>query len=73
MSQINQIWKRELVIQTKKIPNTSGLVKKTDCNTKISEVESKISSISGLVTTSALNADENKITDVNNLLKKKIL
>ena len=61
------------MIQTKKVPNTSGLVKKTDCNTKISEVESKISSISGLVTTSALNANENKITDVNNLLKKKIL
>ena len=26
--QINQIWKRKLVMQTKKIPDTSGLVKK---------------------------------------------
>ena len=38
-----------------------GIVKKTNYNTKISETKNKISCISGLVTTSALNAVENKI------------
>ena len=32
----------------KKIPNTSRLVKKTDYNAQITEIESKIPSISGL-------------------------
>ena len=54
----------------KKIPDVSGLVKKTDLNSKISEVEGKIPSISGLATTSALTAVENKITSINNLVKK---
>ena len=36
----------------KKIPETSGLAKKTDYNTKITELESNIPSISGLATTS---------------------
>ena len=34
----------------KKIPGTSGLVKKTDYNTKITETENKIPDISNLVT-----------------------
>ena len=54
----------------KKIPDVSGLVKKTDFNTKISEVEGKIPSISGLATSSALTAVENKIPDVSSLVKK---
>ena len=33
----------------KKIPNTIGLVKKTDHNSKITEIESKIPSVSVLV------------------------
>ena len=45
----------------KKIPNTSNFVKKSDYNTKISEIEGKIPSITGLATTSALTAVENKI------------
>ena len=49
----------------KKIPNTSGLVKKTDYKTKITEIENKIPSDTCLVTTAALNTKatktENKI------------
>ena len=54
----------------KKIPDVSGLVKKTDFNSKTSEVEGKIPSISGLATNSELAAVENKISDVNGLIKK---
>ena len=54
----------------KKVPDTSGLVKKTDYNSKISEIESKIPSTSALATNSALTAVENKIPDVSNLVKK---
>ena len=53
-----------------KIQNVSGLVKKTDFNTKVTEIEGKLPSIGGLATNSAV---ENKIPDVSNLLKKKIL
>ena len=54
----------------KKIANTIGLFKKTDCNAKITEIEGKIPSISGLAITTALTAVENKIPDVSNLVKK---
>ena len=54
----------------KKIPDVSNLVKKADLNAKITEVEGKILSISGLATISALNAVENKIPDVSGLVKK---
>ena len=47
-----------------------GLLKKTDHSAKISEIESKILSISGLATTSALTAVENNIPDVSSLVKK---
>ena len=57
-------------MQTKKIPDTSGLVKKLDYNVKLTEIESKIPSISGLVTTAALTSVENKRPNVNNLVKK---
>ena len=40
----------------RKIPNTGGLVKKSECNTEITELESKTPCITGLSTTSALNA-----------------
>ena len=46
------------------------LLKKTDYNIKISKIESKIPSVSGLVTTSALTTVENKIPNVSNLVKK---
>ena len=40
----------------------------TDYNAKITEIESKIPSISGLATNSALTTVENKIPDVINLV-----
>ena len=60
---------KQLVMQTKKVPDTSGLVNKTDYNAKSTEIESKVPNISGLATTSVLTAVENKIPDVSNLVK----
>ena len=48
----------------------SDYATKTILNTKINEVKSKIPSITGLATTSALTIAENKITDVSNLVTK---
>ena len=45
-------------------------LKKTDFNSKISEVEGKIPSITGLATNSELTAVENKIPNVSSLVKK---
>ena len=53
-----------------KISDTSGLVKKTDYNTKITEIESKIPDVSSLATITASTAVENKIPDVTTLVKK---
>ena len=47
----------------KKIPDVSNLIKNTDFNTKMTEVEGKMPSIGGLATSSALTAAENKIPD----------
>ena len=58
-------------MQRKKISNTSKLVKKkTDYKANTGDIESKIPSISGLVTNSALTEVENKIHNVSNLVKK---
>ena len=46
------------------------MVKKTYFNTKVAEIEGKMPSITGLATTSALTAVENKIPDVSSLVKK---
>ena len=46
------------------------MVKKTNFNAKVTEIEGKIPSISGLATNSALTAVENKIPDVSSLVKK---
>ena len=54
----------------KKIPDTSTLVKKTNYNAKITEIENKISSIGGFATTSALTAVEDKIPDITSLVEK---
>ena len=45
-------------------------LKKTDFNTKVTEIEGKIPSITGLATNSELSAVENKIPDVSSLVKK---
>ena len=47
------------------------LLKKTDYNAKITEIEGKIPSIRGLATNAALTAVENKIPNISNLIKKK--
>ena len=52
------------------MPDTSGLVKKTGYNIKITKIESKIPSISCLATNSALAAVEHKIPDISSLVKK---
>ena len=52
------------------MPDTRGLVKKTDYNAKIAEIESNIPDISNLATKIALNTVENKIPDTSGLVKK---
>ena len=54
----------------KSLGDVSDLVNKTDFNAKVTEIESKISSIRGLATNTALTAVENKIPDVSSLVKK---
>ena len=54
------------------IPNASGLVKKIDYSSINTEIESKLLSITGLVTNSALTAVEKKIPNVSNLVKKRL-
>ena len=51
--------------------DTSAFVKKTDYSSKITEIEGKMPSISGLATISALTAVENKTPIVEGLVKKK--
>ena len=50
--------------------DTSGFVKKTDYNTKITEIEGKIPDISGLATKTALTTVENNIPSIIGLVKK---
>ena len=54
------MYKQKIEDVDKKIPHTSGLVKKTDYNAKFREIENKIASVTGLVTTAALNAKKHK-------------
>ena len=46
------------------------LLKKTNYNTKTTELENKIPDISSLATKTALTAVENKIPDVSRLVKR---
>ena len=62
-----------LKILENKIHDISGLVKKTDYNTKIIEIEGKIPDISNLATKTALTTVENKIHDISNLATKTAL
>ena len=57
----------------KKIPDANSLVKETELNAEITEIEGKIPSITGLATNSALIAVENKIPDVSSLVKRHII
>ena len=49
------------------------MIKKTDYNTKITEIKVKIPDISNLATKTALTAVENKIPDTSSLVKKKLI
>ena len=60
----------KFTILENKIPNTSGLVKKTDNNTNITETEGKIPNASGLAKKTALTTVENKIANITDLVKK---
>ena len=57
-------------MEIKKILDASELAKKTNLNAKITEIESKTPSITGLAANSALTAVENKIPNVSILVKK---
>ena len=48
------------------------LLKRQIIMLKITEIEGKIPSISGLATNAALNAAEHKILDVSNLVKNRL-
>ena len=50
--------------------DASKLVNKTDFDAKIRDTEGKIPSITGLATTAALTAVEDKIPNVSDLVKK---
>ena len=49
---------------------TNEVVKKTDYNAKITEIENKIPNISNLATKTSLNTVQNKIPDTSGLIKK---
>ena len=57
---------------SKNIPNASGLVKKIDCNTKVTEIENKMFNVTGLAATTALNKKvtviENKVLDTSHFI-----
>ena len=54
----------------KKNPDISAPFKKTDYNAKITEIEGKIRTISGLAANAALTAVKNKIPNISSLVKK---
>ena len=60
-------------MQTKKFLILVDVLKKTDYNAKITEIEGKIPSISGLATIAALTTVKNKVPDVINLVEKQIM
>ena len=68
MTEINQIQNKKSVVLTKQY--TTRLVKNLDYNAKVSEIESKIPSITGFATSAALTSVENKIPDISHLIKK---
>ena len=65
-------WGKKISVTDKKIPYTSRFVKKKDYHAKITEIQGKIPSISGLATNSALTAIKNKMPDVSNLVKNRL-
>ena len=47
--------------------DTNKLVKKADCDKKISDIEREILSVTGLATTTALTAAENTVPNTNDI------
>ena len=77
VAKVNNVDTSKFALKTKYDTYKSNLKKenkwcrKKDYNAKIYEIEDKIPSITGLATTAALTAVENKIPDIINLVKKK--
>ena len=61
------IWKLSITLKN---PDTSSLAKKTDYDTKLTELENKIADVSSLAIKTVLTAVENKIPSVSSLVKK---
>ena len=61
----------KLELEKKSIQDTSELVLNTNYNNKITGIEYKIPSLSGLATNAALTAVESKIPYTCSLVKKK--
>ena len=79
LQKVNNIDASGLVLMTKYDTDTSslerkadiiGLVKNTDCYSKITEIQRKIPSTIDLPTPAALTTVETKMPNVNNLVKK---
>ena len=76
VAKVDNIDTNDFVLKTKystdkkKILILVVLLKKTNCNSKITELENKIPDISSLATKTALTATKNKIPSANNLVKK---
>ena len=71
VAKVNSIVTSAFLLKTKyEILDASGIVRKTDYNTKITEIERKIPNISSLATNAALTAVENKIPNISSLVKK---
>ena len=51
----------------------NDVIKKTDYNAKITEMENKIPDISNLASKTALNTVENKIPDTSGYIKRQII
>ena len=62
------IWKLSITLKN---PDTSSLAKKTDYDTKLTELENKIADVSSLAIKTVLTVVENKIPSVSSLVKKK--
>ena len=68
VAKVNSFDTSAFVLKTKY--DASGLVKKVDDNCKITEIEGKIPSITGLAKNAALTAVENKIPNISSSVKK---
>ena len=72
--QVDFFWKlniRQINQNQKKIPDPSNLSKNTSCNNKVTEIENKIPSNSGLTTNAALTTVEIEIPNISSLVKEK--